>query len=83
MALASGASIDRYESEKPAQATVIHLLRTSEVQNEKRPVEDSRHVDYKVEEEEEEYYYDDEEYEYELSGDYETPRGNLSSEIYL
>ncbi|KAI4879331.1 hypothetical protein NFI96_022635, partial [Prochilodus magdalenae] len=78
LALASGASIDRYESEKPAQATVIHLLRTSEVQNEKRPVEDSRHVDYKVEEEEE-YYYDDDEYEYELSGDYETPRVAFSS----
>lgn len=74
--LVSGASIDRYESEKPAQATVIHLFRTSEAQNEKRPVEEAKHVDYSPEEDEE-YDYD----EYELSGDYELPQGNLTNKI--
>ncbi|XP_072519491.1 heparin-binding EGF-like growth factor a [Salminus brasiliensis] len=76
--LVSGASIDRYESEKPAQVTVIHLLRTPEAQNEKRPIEDSKHVDYTLEEGEE-YYYDDDVDEYELSGDEETPRVAFSS----
>ncbi|XP_062856003.1 heparin-binding EGF-like growth factor a [Trichomycterus rosablanca] len=70
--LVGGASIDRYESEKPLQTSVIHLLRTSESQNEKRPVEDSKHADPK-QEEEVEYYYDDEE-EYDLSGDFEMPQ---------
>ncbi|KAB5570948.1 hypothetical protein PHYPO_G00219330 [Pangasianodon hypophthalmus] len=77
--LASGASIDRYESEKPAQTTVIHLLRTSEALNDKRPTDVSKREDHRQEEEEEEYYYDDEQYEYELSGDSEMPQVAFSS----
>lgn len=73
--LASGASIERYESEKPAQTTVIHLLRTSEALNDRKPADDSKHK-HQEEEEEEEYYYDDEQYDDELSGDFEMPRGN-------
>lgn len=73
LTLVGGAAIDRYESEKPVQTTVIHLLRTSESLNEKRPVEDIKHADHK-QEDEVEYYYDDEEYE--LSGDFEMPQGN-------
>ncbi|XP_007229949.3 heparin-binding EGF-like growth factor a [Astyanax mexicanus] len=76
--LVSSASIDRYESEKPAQVTVIHLLRTSEAQDEKGPVEENRHVDSSLEEGEE-YYYDDDIDEYELSGDDEMPRVAFSS----
>lgn len=72
-ALASGASIDRYESEKPVQTTVIHLLRTSEALNNKRPTEENKPEDHRPEEEGE-YYYDDE-YEY-MSGDAEMPQGN-------
>lgn len=80
--LASGASIDRYESEKPAQTTVIHLLRTSEVLNDRRPTNDSKHQEDDRQEDEEEYYYDDDEQdEYELSGDFEMPQGN--SEVLL
>ncbi|XP_026872470.2 heparin-binding EGF-like growth factor a [Electrophorus electricus] len=74
--LVSSASIDRYEGEKPAQTTVIHLLHTSETQNEKRPAEDSKHVSYQEEEAGEEY---DSYEEYELSGDYEIPRVAFSS----
>lgn len=73
--LASGASIDRYELEKPAQTTVIHLLRTSEVLNDKRPTDDSKH-EVRQQEEEEEYHYDNEQYDYDMSGDFEMPRGN-------
>lgn len=71
----SGASIDRYESEKPAQTTVIQLLRTSEALNDKRPTDDGKHEDHR-QEEEEEYYYDDEQDEYDMSGDFEMPQGN-------
>ncbi|KAF5896260.1 proheparin-binding EGF-like growth factor, partial [Clarias magur] len=74
--LASGASIDRYESEKPVQTTVIHLLRPSEALNDKRPADDSKHEEHQKEEEEE-YYYDDEEYE--LSGDFDMPQVAFSS----
>lgn len=78
--LASGASIDRYESEKPAQTTVIHLLRTSEVLNDRRPTNDSKHQEDDRQEDEEEYYYDDDEQdEYELSGDFEMPQVAFSS----
>ncbi|XP_066505778.1 heparin-binding EGF-like growth factor a [Hoplias malabaricus] len=79
--LVSSASIDKYESENPAPATVIHLLRTSESQNEKKPVEDSKQVDYTPEEGDDEYYYDDEEEEdeYELSGDFRMPKVAFSS----
>lgn len=76
--LVSSASIDRYESEKPAQVTVIHLLHSSETQSEKRPAEESEHVDTSLEEGEE-YYYDDDVDEYELSGDDEMPRVAFSS----
>lgn len=52
---------------------MIHLLRTSEALNDKRPADDSKHEEHR-QEEEEEYYYDDDEYE--LSGDFEMPQGN-------
>lgn len=71
--MVSGASIERYESEKPAQTAVIHLLHTSEALSDNRPTDDSKH-EARRHEEEEEYYYDDEEYE--LSGDFEMPQGN-------
>ncbi|KAL0176271.1 hypothetical protein M9458_028601, partial [Cirrhinus mrigala] len=58
-----GASIERFESERPAQTAVIDLL---EAMNEKRPTADNKQVEY---EEEDEYYYDDEE-EDEFSADY-------------
>ncbi|XP_077103591.1 heparin-binding EGF-like growth factor a [Siphateles boraxobius] len=62
----SCASIDRFESERPAQTAVIDLL---EAMNEKRT--DNKQVEYEdeTEEETEEYYYDDDEF----SGDYGTP----------
>ncbi|KAF7707000.1 heparin-binding EGF-like growth factor a [Silurus meridionalis] len=76
--LASGASIDRYESEKPAQTTVIHLLRTSEDQNNRRPTEEKKQEDHRPEEED--YFYDDDEqYDYDLSGDFEMPQVAFSS----
>ncbi|KAF4094165.1 hypothetical protein AMELA_G00009890 [Ameiurus melas] len=78
--LASGASIDRYESEKPAQTTVIHLLHTPEALNDRRPTNDSKHQEDDRQEDEEEYYYDDDEQdEYELSGDFEMPQVAFSS----
>ncbi|XDV37632.1 hypothetical protein PO909_007206 [Leuciscus waleckii] len=64
--LAHCASIERFESERPAQTTVIDLL---EALNEKRTTLDNEQVEY--EEETEEYYYDDEEDEF--SGDYVLP----------
>ncbi|CAM4616999.1 unnamed protein product [Leuciscus chuanchicus] len=63
----SCASIERFESERPAQTTVIDLL---EALNEKRTTLDNVQVEY--EEETEEYYYDDEEDD-EFSGDYVLP----------
>ncbi|XP_043113311.1 heparin-binding EGF-like growth factor a [Puntigrus tetrazona] len=68
----SGASIERFESERPAQTAVIDLLG---VLSEKRSTVDGKQVEY---EEEDEYYYDDEE-EDELSGDYEEPLVAFSS----
>ncbi|KAK7141013.1 hypothetical protein R3I93_015228 [Phoxinus phoxinus] len=62
----SCASIERFESERPAQTTVIDLL---EALNEKRTTLDKQ-VEY--EEETEEYYYDDDEDD-EFSGDYGLP----------
>lgn len=71
----SCASIERFESERPAQTAVIDLL---EALNEKRSTLDNKQV-----EESEEYYYDDEE-EDEFSGDYGLPMGNCSFiSIYL
>ncbi|KAK2890879.1 hypothetical protein Q8A67_013522 [Cirrhinus molitorella] len=68
----SGASIERFESERPAQTAVIDLL---EALNEKRSTVENKQVEY---EEEDEYYYDDEE-EDELSGDYRVPLVAFSS----
>uniref|UniRef100_A0A8C1H0K8 Proheparin-binding EGF-like growth factor n=1 Tax=Cyprinus carpio TaxID=7962 RepID=A0A8C1H0K8_CYPCA len=68
----SGASIERFESERPAQTAVINLL---EALSEKRSTVDNKQVEY---EEEDEYYYDDEE-EDEFSGDYEVPLVAFSS----
>ncbi|XP_016304905.1 proheparin-binding EGF-like growth factor [Sinocyclocheilus anshuiensis] len=68
----SGASIERFESERPAQTAVIDLL---EALSEKRSTVDNKQVEY---EEEDEYYYDDEE-EDEFSGDYEVPLVAFSS----
>ncbi len=65
----SGASIERFESDRPAQTAVIDLL---EALSEKRSTVDNKQVEY---EEEDEYYYDDEE-EDEFSGDYDVPLGN-------
>lgn len=67
----SCASIERFESERPAQTTVIDLL---EALNEKRTTVDNEQVEY--EEETEEYYYDDDEEDDESSGDYALPLGN-------
>ncbi|XP_048032790.1 heparin-binding EGF-like growth factor a isoform X1 [Megalobrama amblycephala] len=69
----SCASIERFESERPAQTAVIDLL---EALNEKRSTLDNKQVGY--EEESEEYYYDDEE-EDEFSGDYGLPMVAFSS----
>lgn len=63
----SCASIERFESERPAHTTVIDLL---EALNEKRTTLDNKQVEY--EEETEEYYYDYDEF----SGDYGLPLGN-------
>ncbi|TSO15277.1 Proheparin-binding EGF-like growth factor [Bagarius yarrelli] len=79
LTLTSGASIDRYESEKPSHTTVIHLLRTSEALNDKRLTENTKPEDHRLEEEEEYYYDDDEQYEYDLSGDFEMPQVAFSS----
>ncbi|KTG39159.1 hypothetical protein cypCar_00000433 [Cyprinus carpio] len=68
----SGASIERFESERPAQTAVIDLL---EALNDKRSTVGNKQVEY---EEEDEYYYDDEEEE-EFSGDYEVPLVAFSS----
>ncbi|XP_067312575.1 heparin-binding EGF-like growth factor a [Pseudorasbora parva] len=62
----SCASIERFESERPAQTAVIDLL---EALNEKSTL-DNKQVEY--DEESEEYYYDDEE-EDEFSGEYGLP----------
>uniref|UniRef100_A0A672R0I6 Proheparin-binding EGF-like growth factor n=1 Tax=Sinocyclocheilus grahami TaxID=75366 RepID=A0A672R0I6_SINGR len=69
----SGASIERFESERPAQTAVIDLL---EALSEKRSTVDNKQVEY---EEEDEYYYDDDEEEDEFSGDYEVPLVAFSS----
>lgn len=66
----SGASIERFENERPAQTAVIDLL---EALNEKRATVDNKQVEY----EEEDEYYDDYEQEDEFSGAYEGPLGNL------
>lgn len=73
----SCASIERFESERPAQTAVIDLL---EALNEKRSTLDNKQVGY--EEESEEYYYDDEE-EDEFSGDNGLPMGNCFVSVYL
>ncbi|XP_052471384.1 proheparin-binding EGF-like growth factor [Carassius gibelio] len=62
----SGASIERFESERPAQTAVIDLL---EALNEKRATVDNKQVEY----EEEDEYYEDYEEEDEFSGAYEGP----------
>lgn len=72
----SGASIERFESEGPAQTAVIDLL---EALSEKRSTGDNKQVEY---EEEDEYYYDDEEVD-ELSGDYGVPLGNSFECMHL
>jgi len=66
----SCASIERFESQRPAQTAEIDLL---EALNEKRTTSDDKQVEY--EEESEEYYYDDDEDD-EFSGDYGLPLGN-------
>lgn len=67
-----GASIERFESESPAQTAVIDLL---EVLNERRSSEGHKQVEHEAEDDYDEYYYDDEE-EDELSGDFSLPIGN-------
>lgn len=67
----SGASIERFESESPAQTAVIDLL---EVLNERRSSEEHKQVEY--EEDEYEYDYDGEDDDEEFSGDYNVPLGN-------
>lgn len=70
----SSASIERFESESPAQTAVIDLL---EVLNERRSSEGHKEVedDEEEKEEDDEYYYDDDE-EDEFSGDVDFPLGN-------
>ncbi|KAI7801615.1 heparin-binding EGF-like growth factor a [Triplophysa rosa] len=70
----SGASIERFESESPAQTAVIDLL---EVLNERRSSEEHKQVEY--EEEDDEYYYNEDEEEDEFSGDYNVPLVAFSS----
>ncbi|XP_029971766.1 heparin-binding EGF-like growth factor a [Salarias fasciatus] len=79
--LASGAAVDRYESNR--HTSVINLLGTTA---DRRAEEESGSVDattaeYQEEEEGDEYYYYDDEYEDGLSGDYEMqmPRVAMSS----
>lgn len=89
--LASGAAVDRYESDRQRHTAVINFLGTTKdkrVEDESRSV-GAATVKYGQEGEEEEYdYYEDEDY-YEdgMSGDYE-PRGKavifvVFSEIVL
>ncbi|KAA0709667.1 EGF-like growth factor Heparin-binding [Triplophysa tibetana] len=69
----SGASIEMFESESPAQTAVIDLL---EVFNERRSSEERKQVEY--EEDEYEYDYDGEDDD-EFSGDYSVPLVAFSS----
>ncbi len=66
----SGASIERFESERPEQTAVVDLLAAL---SEKKSTVDNKQVEYE-EEDDEYYYYDDEEDEF--SGDYKVPLGN-------
>lgn len=85
--LASGAAVDRYESDRQRHTAVINLFDTTKdrrTEEESRPV-GATTVDYGQEgeeeddyEDEDEYYYGDE-YEDGLSGDYELPRVAMSS----
>ncbi|KAG5844231.1 hypothetical protein ANANG_G00160180 [Anguilla anguilla] len=73
--LAGSASVDSYESAKPAQTAVIDLLHAL---NDMNSVEDNGDVEYGNEDE---YYYDEEDEEDYLSGDYglELPRVAFST----
>lgn len=82
--LASGAAVDRYESNKQRHTSVISLLDTT--RDRRAEEEENRGVrattadyskDGEAEEYDDDYYYEDEEYEDGTSGDYELqlPRG--------
>ncbi|XP_056239604.1 heparin-binding EGF-like growth factor a [Seriola aureovittata] len=84
--LASGAAVDRYESDRQRHTAVINFLDTTKdrrAEDESRSV-DATTVEYGQEGEEEEYddeYYYEDEYEDGMSGDYEMeqPRVAMSS----
>ncbi len=67
----SGASIERFESERPAQTDVVDLLAAL---SEKKSTVDNKQVEN--EEEDEYYYYDYDDEEDEFSGDHKVPLGN-------